>query len=154
MREKQWTEAESKIAELKDLLPEDDRDRLDTLRLNVLFGKEDYKAAYELAAKISAEHANEPMLQNELAWQIATDPKIKQRDLKLAETIANRANEGSKGKDPGILDTVARVKFLQGKKDEALALQQKAIGLADGDMKAELEKTLEQYKSGDLSKAN
>jgi hypothetical protein len=42
-------------------------------------------------------------MQNQLAWQIATDPSIKKRDLKLAETLANRANEGNKGKDPGIL---------------------------------------------------
>jgi hypothetical protein len=85
---------------------------------------------------------------------MSSHAEIKKRDLKLAETLANRANEGSKGKDPGILDTVARIKYMQGQKDEAIALQSKAVDLAEGDMKTQLEKTLESYKRGELSKAN
>jgi thiol-disulfide isomerase/thioredoxin len=154
VQQKQWDKAEAKLDEAEKLLPEDQRDNLDMPRLNILFGKEDYPAAYKLAGKISDAHKDNPMLQNELAWRIATDPGIKERDLKLAESFANRANEGAKGKDPGILDTVARVKFMQGQKEEALALQEKAVGLADGDLKTQLEKTLESYKRGELSKAD
>ena len=154
MRQKNWDEAQTKLDEAEKLLPEDQRDSLDMTRMRILFGKGDYPAAYDLAAKISEAHADNPMLQNELAWQIATDPNIKERNLKLAETIANRANEGSHGKDAGILDTVARVKFMQGEKQQAIELQQKAVSLADGDMKAQLEKTLESYKRGELTKAD
>ena len=113
-----------------------------------------YPAAYKLASKISEAHTDNSMLQNDLAWQIATDPKIKDRNLKLAETFANRANEASGGKDAGILDTVARIRFMQGQKDEAIALQEKAVGLADGDRKAQLERTLDSYKRGELTKDN
>lgn len=74
--------------------------------------------------------------------------------MKLAETFANRANEASGGKDAGILDTVARIRFMQGQKDEAIALQEKAVGLADGDRKAQLERTLDSYKRGELTKDN
>jgi thiol-disulfide isomerase/thioredoxin len=154
MRQKKWDEAQAKLDEMQRLLPEDQRDNLDIPRLNILYGKEDYPAAYKLAAKISEAHAENSMLQNELAWQIATDPNIKERNLKMAETFANRANERSGGKDAGILDTVARVKFMQGQKEEAIALQEKAVSLAEGDTKTQLEKTLEGYKRGELTKAD
>jgi thiol-disulfide isomerase/thioredoxin len=153
MQQKQWDKAEAKLGEAEKLLPEDQLDNLDMPRMNILYGKEDYPAAYKLVAKISDAHPENSMLQNDLAWQIATDTSIKERDLKLAETCANRANQGANGKDPGILDTVARIKFMQGHKDEAVALQEKAIALAEGDVKTQLEKTLESYKHGELSKA-
>lgn len=154
IQQKKWDQAQAKLDETEKLLPEDERDNLDTQRMTILFGKEDYPAAYKLASKISDAHTDNPMLQNELAWRIATDPNIKERDLKLAETFANRANEGSHGKDAAILDTVARVKFMQGQKEEAIALQEKAVSLADGNNKAQLEETLESYKRGELTKAN
>jgi thiol-disulfide isomerase/thioredoxin len=154
MRQKNWDEAMTKVDEAAKLLPEDQRDNLDMLRLSILFGKEDYTAAYALASKISDAHADSPMLQNELAWRIATNPDIKERNLKLAETFANRANEGTHGKDAGIVDTVARIKFMQGHKQEAIDLQEKAVSLADGDMKTQLEKTLDSYKHGELAKTN
>jgi thiol-disulfide isomerase/thioredoxin len=154
MRQKKWDEAQVKLDDMSKLLPEDKRDNLDMQRMAICFGKEDYATAYKLAAKISDAHADNPMLQNELAWQIATDPRIKERNLKLAETIANRGNEAGQGKDPAILDTLARVKFMLGQKEEAIGLQEKAVSLAGGDDKAQLEKTLESYKRGELTKAD
>jgi thiol-disulfide isomerase/thioredoxin len=155
MRQKNWTEAEAKIAQAEKLLPEDQREgALDGTRLALLFGKEDYEGAYKLVQKMSDAQKSNAMLQNQLAWQIATDPNIKERNLKIAEECANRANAATNGKDPAILDTVARVKFMQGQKDQALALQEKAVSLAEGDLKAQLQKTLESYKRGELSKAN
>jgi thiol-disulfide isomerase/thioredoxin len=154
IHEKNWDEAQTQLDEAAKLLPEDQQSSLDMSRLRTLFGKEDYEAAYKMVNKVSEANQDNAMMQNELAWQIATDPNIKKRDLKLAETLANRANEGSKGKDPGILDTVARIKYMQGQKDEAIALQSKAVDLAEGPMKTQLEKTLESYKRGELSKAN
>jgi len=154
MRQKNWDEAQAKLEEAQKLLPEDQRDSLDSSRLNILYGKQDYSAAYKLASEISDAHKENSMLQNELAWQIATDPAIKERDLKLAETFANRANEAMNGKDPGIVDTVARIKFMQGQKEEAIVLQKKAVSLADGDLKNQLQKTLESYEKGELTKAD
>jgi hypothetical protein len=44
---------------------------------------------------------------------------------------------------------------MQGKKDDAIDLQSKAVDLAtDSQMKKQLEKTLESYKRGELSKAD
>ncbi len=152
MRTKDWDTALAKLDEAEKLVGADQHTGLDMMRLAVLYGKEDYPAAYKVVRALSDANPDQAMLQNQLAWQIATDPKIKERDLKLAEICANRANEASQGKDPAILDTVARVKFMQGQKEEALKLQEKAVSLAQGDMKAQLEKTLESYKNGELSK--
>ena len=153
MRQKHWDEASAQIDKAEKLLPEDQRTGLDMARLGVLFGKEDYPAAYKLVTKISDDQKDQAMLQNQLAWRIATDPSIKQRNLEVAETCANRANDATKGKDPQILDTLARVKWMEGQKDEALALQEKAVGLAGGNIKTQLEKTLQGYKRGELTKA-
>lgn len=154
IREKDWADAEDKLAAVEKLIPEDERENLDTSRLSILFGKGDYDKAYQMVTRISEANKGQAQVQNELAWRIATDPLIKERDLKLAALCASRANEASKGEDPMILDTVARVKFMQGEKTEAIALQEKAIKLADGNLKETLEKTLDSYKRGELSKAD
>ena len=154
MREKKWDEADTKLAEAEKLVPEAQRSGLDNVRLSILFGKEDYPAAYKLVQKMSDSQKENAMFQNDLAWRIATDPSIKERDLKVAELCANRALEGSKGKDAAILDTVARVKFMQGEKEQALELQKNAVSLADENMKPQLEKTLQSYERGELSKAD
>jgi len=150
MKEKNWDEAMAKVGDMAKLMPEDARDNLDHLRFTILLAKEDYPAAYKLAAKISEANKTEAMLQNDLAWQIATGEGIKQRDLKLAETIALRGNDAAKGKDPAILDTLARVKFMQGEKEAAISLQEKAVNLAEKSQRSPYQKTLDSYKKGEL----
>ena len=124
------------------------------MRFTVLAGKGDYQAAYKLAEKVSDDNKSNADLQNELAWRIATDPSLKERDLKLAEKIARQANDATKAENPMILDTLARVMFMQGNKDEAIALQEKAIAKIDGSEKESYVRTLESYKKGALSKSN
>ncbi len=152
MQQKKWDEATTKLADVEKLLPEDERDGLDMMRFNIQIGKKDYPAAYKLAEKYSEANKDNAMAQNELAWRIVTDPDIEQRDLDLAETIANRANAAAKGKDAGILDTLARVKFMQGKKEDAIALQEKAVKLAETNQQESLQKSLDSYKKGELPK--
>jgi hypothetical protein len=53
-----------------------------------------------------------------------------------------------------IMDTLARVLFRLDKRNEAIALQQKAVGLATDDLKSQLQKTLESYEAGELPKGN
>jgi thiol-disulfide isomerase/thioredoxin len=85
---------------------------------------------------------------NALAWTIV-DPEAKhaQRDLKLALAAALRANELTEGKDPGILDTVAKVYFDMGDVKKAIEFQQKAVELSKGTpYEQELTRRLEEYK--------
>ena len=154
MQKKDWDAAMDKVAEAEKVVPKAEHDRLDVYRFNILLGKEDYPTAYKIAAKISDAKKDDAQLQNELAWQIATDKKIKQRDLALAEMMATRANDATKGKDAAIIDTLARIRFLQGKKEEAITLQEKAVKLAGEDQKETFQQTLDDYKKGELSKGD
>jgi len=153
LESKQWDVASTKLDEMEKLLPENRRGGLDGVRLNILFGKKDYPAAYEMAQKLSDEHKNNPNLQNQLAWQIASDPKIEKRNLELAATFADRGIEATKGKNSDLLDTKARILFMQGKKDEAIEMQEKAVAASQGEGKETLEKTLASYKEGKLPAA-
>ena len=119
---------------------------------NTLVGKGDYTAAYKVVEEASDANKDNAGLQNELAWAMLMDKRIKQRDLALAGKIAMRANDAAEGKDANIIDTLARARFMQGKKDEAIALQEKAINMAESDeQKALLKKSLEEYKNGELT---
>ena len=153
LQQKDWDTAMAKLDDYEKLLPEKERARADMMRFNILIAKKDYPAAYKLAEKFSDAHKEDAELQNELAWRIATDNAIEERNLKLAETIATRANDAAKdAQKPGVLDTLARVKFMLGKKKDAIALQEKAIALSQGEEKENLQKTLDGYKKGELAK--
>ncbi len=111
--------------------------------------KKDTAAASKLSGAILA-NVEEAMALNELAWGILTDDDFKDvRDLKLANALAEKASKITNGKDPAILDTLARARFDSGQKAEAIELQEQAVKLAKGDMKQELEKTLKRYKQGE-----
>lgn len=154
LQNKNWDAANAKVNEIEGLLSEGQREALDMVRFQILLGKKDYPAAYKLGAKVSDAHKDNAMLQNQLAWYIVSGKGIEKRDLDLAETCALRANDAARDQDMrvqvGVLDTLARVSFMREKKDKAIAYQEKAVSLADGDMKDALQKTLDSYKKGEL----
>ena len=153
MSQKNWDKAEATLNEMEKLLPEKSRSSLSMARFNLLLGKGDYAGAAMMALKASDANKENAMLQNQLAWELITHEGNKTPDLEAAQKIASRANEAAKGQDPAILDTYARVLFMQGKKDQAVELQQKAISLSEGDAKEALQKTLDSYKEGKLPPA-
>lgn len=153
MKAGKWDEATSKLAGFAALLPEDQRDGLDQIRFDILLGRKDYPAAYALADRMGKASKDNPMFQNQLAWRILTDDSLEQRDLPLAEALATQASTSAGGKDPAILDTLARALFMQDKRSEAIALQEKAVQYTDdGEMKKSLESTLDSYRKGVLPK--
>ena len=79
---------------------------------------------------------------------------LPRRRLSLAETLAGRAIDLTKGINSGSLDTLARVQFMLGKKPEAIATLEKAVN-AEKNPKAKtaLEKTLTTYRAGKLPDA-
>ena len=157
MQEKKWDEALEDLAAAEKLVPENQRSdmavNLDMNRFTILIRKKDYPAAYKLALKISDAHKDNAMVENLLAWQIITDKTIEKPDLDVAKTLADRANEAAKGKDGGIMDTQARVLFMKGQKEEAIAVETKAVAIADADMKQSLQSSLDSYKKGVLPDA-
>lgn len=106
------------------------------------------KEAAELGQRIVAAGGENAQLMNALAWRIMTDEPIVNRDLDLAMKAAQKAMKASDNKDPAIIDTYARALWMTGKKADAIKHQKKAIELCeDADMKAQLEKVLEEYEA-------
>ena len=154
LKNKDWDTAETTIAEMKKSEPAMG-DSLDTVRFSILLGRKNYAEAYKLAESLSDAHPKNAMLQNSLAWTIATQPGLEKRDLALAEKMALRANEATQDKEPAVLDTLARVQFMNGKKTEAIASEQKAVNAAaDEGEKRALEKILADYQQDKLPKAD
>jgi hypothetical protein len=89
---------------------------------------------------------------NTVAWMIV-DPEEKRKTdmplVKLALAAAKRADDLTKGKNPEVADTLARVYFVMGDVAKAFETQQRALDLAKG---TELEKNqdiknrLEEYQ--------
>lgn len=93
--------------------------------------------------------ADETQLLNEIAWTILTDDEVETRDLEFALRVARKANDLSGGEEPAILDTYARALFDNGKVEEAIDVQKKAVELAKDNkgMRKELEAALKKYEA-------
>ncbi len=154
MRDKNWQKAEAAVTEMETVLPESERDGLATTRMSILLSQGNLNDAANLALKVSDAHKDDAMLQNELAWKLATQKDLRGEALESAATIAARANDAAKGKNPAILDTLARIRFIEGDKQAATELQEKAVQLADGGVKQQLQNILDSYKAGKLPPAD
>lgn len=138
---------------MEKLAPEEGRGSIGALRFRMLMAQRDFKGAAKLAAALSDAYPDEAILQNLLAWEMAIQEGMPERDLDLIEKIARRANDAAKGKDPAILDTLARALFMKGNQAAAIELQEKAVKLADGIMLNQLQATLQSYREGKLPPA-
>ena len=104
--------------------------------------------AAELAKQLEGIESSNAEMQNEIAWTILTDEKIKNRNLPLAMKFARAAFTASEGKDANILDTYARALFDTGKVSEAIEQQKRAIEICDDKEKqADLKLTLQRYQA-------
>lgn len=105
--------------------------------------------AYAYATKL-AEGAlkNDGEALNQMAWLIV-DPEhaITNPNVDVAVKLADRAVEATQGTDPAVLDTQARAYFVKGDTAKAIAIEEKVVELAKGDMKADATKTLAEYKA-------
>jgi thiol-disulfide isomerase/thioredoxin len=135
------------MAEMKELSGMSDDDMAGTafsLYMKAGASSEAYAAA---KAAIAGKGRKNAMLMNSIAWTIV-DPAnpVEKPDYDVALSAGEAAFEASGGKDPAILDTYATCLFKKGQVDKAIEIQSKAAGLAEGDMKSELEARLEEFK--------
>jgi len=88
-------------------------------------------------------------LLNSLAWEILTEVEKDKRDIKSALEAAERANKLTDGKNGPILDTYALALFQNGKVEEAIGMQVKALEAVKGDgrMEADMQKRLDEYRA-------
>lgn len=152
---KEWAKAEKLLEEILPLVPEGDREGLaEGVRDTIALGQGNPERIYKRLATFAEETKEVAQIQNEIAWDLVTNEVFApKRNLALAETCAQRAVKLSEGPEKAAsLDTLARVRFLQGKKDEAIKLQQESVDLAPDELKPELTETLESYKKGVLPK--
>ncbi|WP_316815439.1 thioredoxin family protein [Pedobacter nyackensis] len=68
--------------------------------------------------------------------------------LATAMAWSKRSVEETQEKEPSFLDTYANLLYKMEKKEEAIAMQQKAVDLASADQKDEYQATLDQMKKG------
>ncbi len=94
--------------------------------------KSDETAAYAYAKLLGeTTFKNEPSMLNQIAWQIVDDKSnLKNPDLDVAVSLAERAVSLTKEQDPNILDTLALALWKKGEKERAVKLQEKAVALA------------------------
>lgn len=121
-------------------------------RFRLLLRDAQYDAAYAYGAKIVDGVLKDSWQElNAIAWMIV-DPEndtLEKRDLKLALRAAERANTGSGGKNPSVLDTLARVHFDSGDAAKAIEIQTRAVEAAKGTkMEKDLQARLDEYKNG------
>jgi len=151
MNEK-WDDANSLVDELAKLDPENTISP-QFMKVNLLLMQKKYDEAYKAAGALSDAHPEEAKLQFAMAQMISSQPGLDKRDLPLAEKMAERANKATEGKEPAVLDALARIQFMNGKKDAAIATEQKAVDQAGTDGAEELKANLQSYKDGKLPTA-
>ena len=128
------------------------RRQLLAARFLVAAGTRNEPAAGDLATRLAeSAGAGDATTLNEAAWKLVTAFAAPQpATLTAADRAASRSVELHQRRDPASLDTLARIRFLQSQKDEAIRLQEEAVALAEGDLKSQLEKTLASYRAGTL----
>jgi thiol-disulfide isomerase/thioredoxin len=80
------------------------------------------------------------------AWQMMDDPTFGGRFTALALAAAKRANELTNGRNPSILDTLARAHFEAGQVDQAVELAKQAVDQAEGPAKEFFKHSLAKYQ--------
>ena len=154
VQEKRWDAAEKLLKETLPLMPAEERAGLEEgVGDLIALGRGDPSRVYKRMAAFADEAGDDWVLQNEIAWELATNVEFEgKRDLALASRLAERAVKLSEGAEErsNCLDTLARIRFLQGKKDEALKLQQQAVDAALPEIKPLATKILESYRKGEL----
>lgn len=116
------------------------------LKLRIAQQGKQYDVFYATADEV-LDGSDDAQKLNAVAWTVAAAPGIEKRDLDRAAKWADRAVELTKGAEPGILDTQARIYFEKGDIAKAVSIQEKAVSLCtDADMKKELEASLAKYK--------
>ncbi|MFN3689686.1 MAG: redoxin family protein [Fimbriimonadales bacterium] len=145
MQQRKYADALKKIDEMIPKYTE--FPALKLLRFETLL-RVDEKQAYAYALQLAQnEFKDDAELLNQIAWTIVDDdtqPPLQSPDYQAAITIARRAVELTKERDPMILDTLAYAYFKHGDVQNALKYQGMAVALIeqDADIREEVKKEI------------
>jgi thiol-disulfide isomerase/thioredoxin len=157
MRARDWAAAEKALPAAAGVLPKQEGQELrDSIEAQIGLARGDPTKFYAQLQKVADEEFDDPEALNEIAWRLLTMKAFaKSPNLTLAEKCAVQSVKLTKEEHPDKLDTLARLRWLQGKKEEAIRLQIKSVDKAEpGEMKAALQKTLDAMLKGILPPAD
>ena len=157
MGRRDWAAAEKALPAAAAVLPpQEGKELRETVEAQIGLGRGDPGKFYAQLQRLADEDFDDAEALNEIAWRLLTSKAFeKQRNLPLAEKCAVQAVKLTKEEHPDKLDTLARLRWLQGRKEEAIRLQIKAVDKAEaGRMKALLQKTLDALLKGELPPAD
>ena len=156
MRARDWDAAEKALPAAAGVLPKQEGQELrDSIGAQIGLARGDPTKFYAQLQKVADEEFDDPEALNEIAWRLLTMKAFAQKpNLALAEKCAVQSVKLTREEHPDKLDTLARLRWLQGKKEEAIRLQIKSVDKAEaGEMKAALQKTLDAMLKGVLPPA-
>jgi thiol-disulfide isomerase/thioredoxin len=144
-----WDELMKIMDELLEKAPADMAPQIQMQQFSIMAGAANQpERAYKIADQIIANHSDDMPMMNALAWTIATDPRITDRNLDVALRAAQAGVKASDGKDGDMLDTLATVQGKLGKFEEAIKTEEKAIKLTDdADKLAEFNAKIAEWKA-------
>jgi thiol-disulfide isomerase/thioredoxin len=157
MGRRDWAAAEKALPAAAAVLPpQEGKELRETVEAQIGLGRGDPGKFYAQLQRLADEDFDDAEALNEIAWRLLTSKALeKQRNLPLAEKCAVQAVKLTKEEHPDKLDTLARLRWLQGRKEEAIRLQIKAVDKAEaGRMKTLLQKTLDALLKGELPPAD
>ena len=117
------------------------------IRFQFLLKGEMFDEANKAAESLIEEAKDEPLELDQLAWILATGVPGPGPDLDLALSAIKRAEELTESKNASILDTLGRVLFRKGNVDEAIAIQKRAVELADPRQMKVFQKSLQEFEA-------
>ena len=157
MRARDWDAAEKALPAAAGVLPKQEGQELrDSIEAQIGLARGKPAKFYAQLQKLAEEEFDDAEALNEIAWRLLTMKAFAQKpNLALAEKCAVQSVKLTREEHPDKLDTLARLRWLQGKKEEAIRLQIKSVDKAEaGEMKAALQKTLDAMLKGVLPPAD
>jgi tetratricopeptide (TPR) repeat protein len=157
MGRRDWDAAEKALPAAAAVLPpQEGKELRESIEAQIGMGRGDPTKFYAQLKRLADEEFDDAEAMNEIAWRLLTMKAFEgKRNLTLAEKCAVQAVKLSKEEHPDKLDTLARLRWLQGRKEEAIRLQIKAVDKAEaGRMKELLQKTLDALLKGTLPPAD
>ncbi|MFM9997083.1 MAG: hypothetical protein ACKVU4_14940 [Phycisphaerales bacterium] len=123
--------ASEAVGELIEIAEPHERSGLYALRMQILLTHlSDERGAKKLAEDaLEGPHKGDPQVLNAVAWTMMDAVGVAKRDYALAQRLAEEADRLAEHKIAPIIGTLARAHFEQGKLDEAIEIQTRAIEL-------------------------
>ncbi len=154
MGEEKWDDALAALDDLAKLDPKEPRYLLQRYFIHAMY-KKDTAAAAKLGSQIVSDVDDVDILAQVAADLMVGDMFDGSRDHALALRLADKASRLSGNEDVNVLAVLAMAQFENGKVDDAIATQKKALaGMDDDEGKAQFKEQLAKYEAARAGKSS